>query len=58
MPIKPTTTNWENPGTAVNHYNDLSGEFRKIDNDIIKPPRQKRLDIAEEVSKPNVREGD
>ena len=46
-------------GTAVNHYNDLSGEFRKIDKDIIKfSPDKKRLDIAQEVSKPNVQEGD
>ena len=44
-------------GTAVNHYNDLSGEFRKIDKDIIKlSPDKKRLDISEEVSKPNVQE--
>jgi DNA recombination protein RmuC len=45
-------------GTAVNHYNDLTGEFRKIDKDIIRlSPDNKRLTLnAEEVSKPNVHE--
>ncbi len=46
-------------GTAVNHYNDLSGEFRKIDKDIIRlTPDKKRLDITHEVAKPSVQEGD
>ena len=46
-------------GTAVNHYNDLTVEFRKIDKDIVRlSPDNKRLALdADEVSKPNVIDG-
>ena len=47
-------------GTAVNHYNDLTGEFRKIDKDIVRlSPDNKRLTLdADEISKPNVLVGE
>jgi hypothetical protein len=47
-------------GTAVNHYNDLTGEFKKIDKDIVKlSPANKRITFdPENLNRPQLPQDD
>ncbi|MBT7458577.1 MAG: DNA recombination protein RmuC [Flavobacteriaceae bacterium] len=47
-------------GTAVNHYNDLTGEFKKIDKDIVKlSPANKRITFdPENLNRPQLSQDD